>query len=146
MIDTSEKVNQFIRDLRSCDHYCRMIMDYNLKLEEVVYRLQGVSSPHAKDVIYENTADPYSNANKWELMEEETKLTRERQAYIDRIMECEKIEVIEDEKMKNLIIDLYVIKMRYADLEDKYNYGRSGIFKKAHKILGELFKVETFSP
>jgi len=146
MLEASERVNQFIRDLRSCDYYCRMIMDYNLKLEEVSYRLQGVSSPHAKDVIYENASDPYSNADKLELMEEETKLTKERQTYIDRIEECNVIEAIEDEAMRYLIIDLYVIKMRYADLEKKYNYGRSGIFKRAHKVLGELFKVETFSP
>ena len=51
MLATSEKVNQFIRDLRSCDYCCRVIMEFNLKLEEVAYHLQGVSSPYAKEVI-----------------------------------------------------------------------------------------------
>ena len=146
MLATSEKVNQFIRDVRSCDYCCRVIMEFNLKLEEVAYHLQGVSSPYAKEVIYENASDPYSDANKIALMEEEAKLLRERQRFVDRIMECEKIEAIESMEDKNLIIDLYVNKTRYVDLEEKYCYGKSGIFKRAHRILGDLFKVETFSP
>lgn len=139
MLDTSEMVNQFIRDLRSCDYYCRVIMEYNLKLEEVAYRLQGVSSPCVKEVIYENGGDPYSNAAKLELTEIETKLIRERQVYIDRIRHCEKIEAINSFEDRNLVIDLYVIKMRYADIEKKYNYSRSAIFKRSQKILKGLF-------
>lgn len=139
MLDTSEMVNQFIRDLRSCDYYCRVIMEYNLKLEDINYRLQGVSSPSVKDIICENSSDPYSNAAKLELMEIETKLTRERQVYIDRIKQCEKIEAIESAEDRNLVIDLYVIKMRYADIENKYNYSRSAIFKRSQKILKGLF-------
>ena len=138
MMDTSEKVNQFIRDLRSCDYHCRVIIDCNLKLEAVAYRLQGVSSPHAKDVIYENTADPYSNANKWELMEEEEILIRMKQRSYDRIMECEKIETIGDEKMKNLIIDLYVAKMKYDQVAKKYNYSRSTMFDNAKKEISKI--------
>ncbi len=139
MLDTSEMVNQFIRDLRSCDYYCRVIMEYNLKLEEAAYRLQGVSSPNVKATICENANDPYSDVAKLELMEIETKLTRERQIYIDRIRYCEKIEAINSLEDKNLVIDLYVVKMRYADIEKKYNYSRSAIFKRSQKILKGLF-------
>lgn len=138
MIDTTEKVNQFIRDLRSCDYYCRMIMEYNLKLEEVAYRLQGVSSPHVKEVIYENAGDPYSNVAKLELMEIETNLTRERQVYIDRIRHCEKIEAIDSFDDKNIVIDLYVVKMQYDQVSRKYNYSRSTMFDKAKKAISEI--------
>ena len=138
MVDKAEKIKQFIRDLRSCDYYCRMIMDFNLKLEDVAYRLQGVGSPHVKDVIYENSSDPYSNAAKLELMGIETELTRERQVYIDRIKRCEKIEAINNIEDKNIIIDLYVVKMQYDQVSKKYNYSRSTMFDKAKKAISEI--------
>lgn len=138
MVDKAEKVKQFIRDLRSCDYYCRVIMDFNLKLEDVSYRLQGVGSPHVKDVIYENSSDPYSNAAKLELMGIETELTRERQVYIDRIKHCEKIEAINNIEDKNIIIDLYVVKMQYDQVSKKYNYSRSTMFDKAKKAISEI--------
>lgn len=138
MLDTSEKVNQFIRDLRSCDYYCRVIMEYNLELEDISYRLQGVSSPSTKDVIYENAKDPYSNAEKLALMEEEVKLVREQQAYIDRIKQCEKIEAIESFEDRNIVIDLYVVKMQYNQVSIKYNYSRSTMFDKAKKAIAEI--------
>ncbi len=138
MVDKAEKIKQFIRDLRSCDYYCRVIMDFNLKLEDVAYRLQGVGSPHVKDVIYENSSDPYSNAAKLELMGIETELTRERQVYIDRIKHCEKIEAINNIEDKNIIIDLYVVKMQYDQVSKKYNYSRSTMFDKAKKAISEI--------
>lgn len=138
MVDKAEKIKQFIRDLRSCDYYCRVIMDFNLKLEDVAYRLQGVGSPYVKDVIYENSSDPYSNAAKLELMGIETELTRERQVYIDRIKHCEKIEAINNIEDKNIIIDLYVVKMQYDQVSKKYNYSRSTMFDKAKKAISEI--------
>ncbi len=143
MVDITDKVNQFIRDLKSCDYYCRMIIDCNLKLEVVAYRLQGVSSPRVKDVVYENTADPYSNASKAELMMEEERLIRERQRSYDRIMACAMIDNIKNPHDKNLIIDLYVIKMRHIELEKKYNYNRSSIYRRSKAILSDLLNVAT---
>ena len=134
MVDKAEKIKQFIRDLRSCDYYCRVIMDFNLKLEDVAYRLQGVGSPHVKDVIYENSSDPYSNAAKLELMGIETELTRERQVYIDRIKHCEKIEAINTLLRCNMIRFQKNIIIR----------DRQCLIKQKRQFL-KLFNFRTFS-
>ncbi|WP_286144714.1 hypothetical protein [Bacteroides caecimuris] len=135
MLTKKDKVDQFIRDLRSCDYYCRMIIDLNLKLEEIAYKLQGVSSPSIKDVCCENAGDPYSDTIKLSLMNKESSILQERQKYINRIMECEKIEAIIVETDKKMIIDLYVIKMKYDEVSIKYSRSRSTMFDDVHKII-----------
>lgn len=138
MQDNKEQVEQFIRDLRSANYYNSVIRDYNLQLEDVRNQAQGVSSAHMKDVIYENVGNPYSSINKLELMERESLLMRERQRYIDRITECEKIELIENTKDKAMIVDLYVLKMKYDDVSKKFSYSRSSMFDKAKRILSNI--------
>lgn len=135
MLTKKDRVDQFIRDLRSCDYYCRMIIDLNLKLEEIAYKLQGVSSPSIKDVRCENAGDPYSDTMKLSLMNEESSILQERQKYINRIMECEKIEAIIEETDKKMIIDLYVIKMKYDEVSREYSRSRSTMFDDVHKII-----------
>lgn len=137
MVSKKEHVEQFIRDLRSADYYCRRIMELNLTLEMLECLLQGVKSPSIHEVFIKNAGLPYQN-NKLALIEKETYITDQRQKYVERIIECERIERINDPIDKCLVIDLFVLKHKYTALEKKYTYTRSAIHKKAMKILNEI--------
>lgn len=134
----SECVNQFIRDLRSVKYHNAMIRNYNLQLEDIENQLQGIQSPTMKKVMYENAKDPYSSDRKHELMCEEELLLCKRQKHIDRIKECERIELIKDSDDKQMVIDLYVLGMKYDDLTKTYKISRSTLFDNVKKTIYKI--------
>lgn len=110
-----DHIEQFIRDLRSTDYYCRRIIELNLTLEMLECKLQGVKSPSIQ-AVYRNIRTPYQN-NKLALMEQDSHVVLMREKYAERILECEKIERIADANDKCLIVDLFILKQKYITLE-----------------------------
>lgn len=111
MLTEKDKIEQFKRDLKSYEYYQKKVQQCNEELEVIAHKLEGVSSPCVKDVIYENAGNPYSNVNKLQLMIEEDELIKERDKYIGMIGEIDaKLLKIHNTDEKEMIIDLYIKK------------------------------------
>lgn len=112
MITTKDKIEQFKRDMRSYDYYLKKVVVLNQELEAIGVKLIGVSSPKAKDVICENSRNPYAN-NKLELMYQEERIINERNHTL-RLIESidEKLNRLET-KNRELLIDLYIRRKTY---------------------------------
>lgn len=131
-----EDVEQFIREMKSVAYYSSKIRDINLSLEEVSVKLQGVSSPAMKEVIYENAGNPYSN-NKLSMMQVEEELIHKRDYWIKEIERIDEvfslIENQEDFDVKQCMIDIYVCKIKYDDAIIKYSLVKSTIHRNINK-------------
>ena len=112
MITSKENCEQFRRDLKSLNWYKSKLEEINDQLLELAVKMQGVSSPAAKDVVIENK-NPYQN-NLVELIMQEELLVirRDNLSYTIKQIETKLNELPED--IREICIELY-IKGRNAD-------------------------------
>lgn len=136
MLTKKDKIEYFKRECKNMHYYKEMVLKCNERLEELAISLQGVSSPHVKDIVYENVSDPYQN-NKLYLMMDEERVIKERQDYIAKINYVNgKLLEIHSQQDQNMIKDLYIIGMRHENTAEKYGYTRDGMYKRIDKVLG----------
>lgn len=140
-VTIEDEVHHFKRSLKDVKYYSSKIRDVNLKLEECAVRLLGVKSVRCKDVVFENSGNPYSMQDKLEQMEIESRLIKERQIYIDRILECQIIETIEDKEIIEMIIEIYVFGKRFEDVAKKHHISKSSMQDKINGAITEILKV-----
>lgn len=140
MLTEKDKIEQFKRELKSYEYYQKKVQQCNEKLEVIAHKLEGVSSPCVKDVIYENAGNPYSNVNKLQLMIEEDELIKERDKYIGMIGEIDaKLLKIHNTDEKEMIIDLYIKKINHEKVAtDNYYANRAGMYKRINAILAKI--------
>lgn len=140
MLTEKDKIEQFKRELKSYEYYQKKVQQCNEELEVIAHKLEGVSSPCVKDVIYENAGNPYSNVNKLQLMIEEDELIKERDKYIGMIGEIDaKLLKIHNTDEKEMIIDLYIKKINHEKVAtDNYYANRAGMYKRINAILAKI--------
>lgn len=106
MITSKENCEQFRRDLKSLNWYKSKLEEINDQLLELAVKMQGVSSPVAKDVVIENK-NPYQN-NLVELIMQEELLVirRDNLTYTIKQIETKLNELPED--IREICIELYI--------------------------------------
>lgn len=140
MLTEKDKIEQFKRELKSYEYYQKKVQECNEELEVIAHKLQGVSSPTVKDVIYENAGNPYSNENKLQLMLEESELIKERDKYIVMIGDIDaRLLKIHNADEREMIIDLYIKKINHEKVaSDNYYANRAGMYKRINAILAKI--------
>lgn len=139
MLTEKDKIEQFKRELKSYEYYHKKVQECNEKLEELAVKIQGVSSPCIKDVIYENAGDPYSSANKLQLIMEEEELVKEMEMYIDRILYVdEKLMLIPNSLEKNAAVRIYVKKEMHQKVADDLNMDRKTLYRRINAALHKI--------
>ena len=100
-------------------------------------KLLGVSSPSAKEIVLENSGNPYGD-NKVQLMMEEEELEKEINHHLNEIIKVDTILSKAKESDRNMLIDVYVKHLRHVNVADKYGYTRIAMYKRIDKILRKL--------
>ena len=106
-ITLKDEIEQFKRDLKSYTYHQKKVLEIEEKLEELAVKMQGVSSPAFKEVVYENVSDPYKD-RKIELMCEEEKLVKERNVHLLEIKRLDDALSLIDEEKRKILIDVYI--------------------------------------
>lgn len=140
MLTEKDRIEQFKRELKSYEYYQKKVQECNEELEVIAHKLEGVSSPCVKDVIYENAGDPYSNINKLQLMIEEDELVKERDKYIEMISGIDaRLLKVPNSDEREMIIDLYIKKVNHEKVaSDNYYANRAGMYKRINAILAKI--------
>lgn len=140
MLTEKDKVEQFKRDLKSYEFYKKKVQECNEQLEEIAVKMQGVSSPAIKDVIYENAGNPYRKDSRiLELMNDEDRLIDERQSYIDRILKIdEKMLLIPESIEKQASIRIYMNKEAHQKVADDVGMDRKTLYRRINSMLAKI--------
>lgn len=140
MLTEKDKVEQFKRELKSYEFYKKKVQECNEQLEEIAVKLQGVSSPSVKDVIYENAGNPYRKDSRiLELMNDEDMLIDERQSYIDRILKIdEKMLLIPESIEKQASIRIYMNKEAHQKVADDVGMDRKTLYRRINSMLTKI--------
>ncbi len=120
MITIKDEIDQFKRDLRSYTYHQKKVVELEEKLEELATRMQGLSSPAFKEVVYENTSNPYSD-NRLQLMDEEEILIKERNVHFREMKRLDDALALLDEDKQQILRDIYV-KRKNIDYVASKNY------------------------
>ena len=141
MIGEREELEYFINECKSYNYYRKKVLECNLKLEEINTKLEGLSSPAIKDIIYENASDPYREKKTYWICEED-KVKEERdkwQSHIDKVDAI--LNMIPSVTDKSLVIDLYIKKKNADFLANEYCYAeRSSLYRHVKKELRKILK------
>lgn len=142
MQNVKDEIEFFIKECGSIKYYRKKIEECNEKLEEIATKLEGLSSPAIKEIIYENARDPYKE-KKLYLLEEERLLIQEKEhwmksiKYIRSIFKC-----MPDKKDKRIIIEMYINKSNRDALATKYFYANhTSLRRYANKKIEEAIKM-----
>lgn len=140
VLTEKDKVEQLKRELKSYEFYKKKVQECNEQLEEIAVKLQGVSSPAIKDVIYENAGNPYRKDSRiLELMNDKDRLIDERQSYIDRILYVdEKLMLIPNSLEKNAAVRIYVKKEMHQKVADDLNMDRKTLYRRINAALHKI--------
>lgn len=139
MLTEKDKIEQFKRELKSYEYYQKKVQECNEELEVIAHKLEGVSSPCVKDVIYENAGDPYSDVNKLQLIFEEEELVKERKLYIDRILYVdEKMMLIPNSLEKKAAERIYIKKEMHQKVADDLNMDRKTLYRRINAALHKI--------
>lgn len=106
-ITLKDEMEQFKRDLRSYTYHQKKALEIEEKLEDLAVKMQGLSSPAFKEVIYENTSNPYKD-RKLELMCEEGELVKERNFHLLEIKRLDDALRLIDEEKRKILVDIYI--------------------------------------
>ena len=120
MITIKDEIDQFKRDLRSYTYHQKKVVELEEKLEELATRMQGLSSPAFKEIVYENTSNPYSD-NRLQLMDEEEILIKERNVHFREMKRLDDALALLDEDKQQILRDIYV-KRKNIDYVASKNY------------------------
>lgn len=120
VITIKDEIDQFKRDLRSYTYHQKKVVELEEKLEELATRMQGLSSPAFKEVVYENTSNPYSD-NRLQLMDEEEILIKERNVHFREMKRLDDALALLDEDKQQILRDIYV-KRKNIDYVASKNY------------------------
>lgn len=142
MIGEKEELEYFINECRSYRYYVKKVTECNDKLIEINNKLEGLSSPGVKEIIYENASDPYKEKKLYWLCEEE-KVVAEKikwQSHIDNVNSV--LDLIPEEVDKKIVIDVFIKRKNTDHLADKYNYAeRSSLLRHAKSQLKKVLKM-----
>lgn len=120
VITIKDEIDQFKRDLRSYTYHQKKVVELEEKLEELATRMQGLSSPAFKEIVYENTSNPYSD-NRLQLMDEEEILIKERNVHFREMKRLDDALALLDEDKQQILRDIYV-KRKNIDYVASKNY------------------------
>ena len=138
MITSKENCEQFRRELKSLNWYKLKLNEVNDRLLELSVKMQGVSSPAAKDVIIENK-NPYQN-NFLDLMLQEEILVRQRDNLKYTISQIEtKLAALPDDIQK--ICNEIYIKCRNAEtvaIEAGYGH-KVSMYRAINKEIEKIY-------
>lgn len=139
MLTEKDKIEQFKRELKSYEYYQKKVQECNEELEVIAHKLEGVSSPCAKDIIYENAGDPYSDVNKLQLIMEEEELVKERKLYIDRILYVdEKMMLIPNSLEKKAAERIYIKKEMHQKVAEDLNMDRKTLYRRINSAFAKI--------
>lgn len=140
MLTEKDKVEQFKRELKSYEFYKKKVQECNEQLEEIAVKLQGVSSPAIKDVIYENAGNPYRKDSRiLELMNDEDRLIDERQRYIDNVLYIENaLFKIPNPNERKMIEDVFIRRVRHEKVAMDNGYTRMGMHKRINVVIASI--------
>lgn len=139
-MNIEQEINQFRRDLKSYNYHKHKIDEIDLKLQELAYKMQGVSAIRY-DKGCKNNSGIYSE-RKLEFIIREEKLIKERNRHLSEIerIDCllERLEKDEQE----LLRDIYFNNYTYVSAARKWNASREKIARDISKIAKKVFANE----
>lgn len=138
MLSEKDKIEQFKRDCKSVHYYTEMFMQCNEKLEEIANQLEGLGSPRAKEIIYENAGDPYKT-NILGLMVMEDQVKRERDEYVSKINYVnKKLMQITDPVDKAMIEEVYLRGKAHEKVAKRYHMDRMTMYRRINKAIKQI--------
>lgn len=135
MISKEERFEQFKRDCRSLKYLTKELIEINGKLEELAYRMQGVSGISTTDVRCENTS---FQDNRLKMMEEEDELVKTKKEYASRINRVNRILSKIDPSMMMVITDLYINKKPVDVVAAQYGMTKPTMYSRMKEALGKF--------
>lgn len=132
-------------ELRAVDYCCRRLIDLNMELEELNHKVKGLSH-----TVIELTPDQEKSPlplpsyrggchSQLAMLEKITHTEQEALYFVRRINECRWMDYL-DLTDQNLLMDLFVFKLRHEAVADKYGYTRKGMWKHIRSITRFMIK------
>ena len=144
MITIKEQVEQFKRECKSYKFYCNRLEDVKLALEDNRVKLEGVSSPHFKEVIIENgPTNSDREQRKLELLERKDKLDKGYNRWSERISHIHEVFSWMSERDGCMAEDLLLNNFSKYKMSKKYNYKENYIYQKVETIIARALKMKT---
>lgn len=137
MIGKKEKIAQFRRDCKSMEFVTKKLIEVNAELEELAYKMQGVSGISTSDVHCEN-ASHYDN--RLELMEKEEELITLKTEYSSRINNVNRILSKVNASVYMFIIEIYFNGKRAEDVAYRYGRDKKTLYREMEKELEKVLK------
>ena len=136
MITIKEQVEQFKRECKSYKFYCNRLEDVKLALEDNRVKLEGVSSPHFKEVIIENgPTNSDREQRKLELLERKDKLDKEYSRWLERIAYINGVFNNMSEKDRSIAEDLLLKQLHISKVAVKHDYACYYVYQKVDTII-----------
>ena len=136
-----EQVEQFKRECKSYKFYCSRLEDVKLALEDNRAKLEGVSSPHFKEVVIENgPTNSDREQRKLELLERKDKLDKEYNHWSGRITHIHEVFSWMPERDSCMAEDLLLKGYSKYKIAEKYGYSWTYIHQKIDDIIAKSLK------
>lgn len=135
MIGKKEKIAQFRRDCRSMEFTTKKLIEINAELEDIAYRMQGVSGVSTTDIRCENAA---FHDNRIELMEKEKELMILKTEYSSRINGVNRVLLKVSPIMSTIIREVYLQGKRAGDVAYRYGMDKTTMYREMDKELEKL--------
>lgn len=132
-----EEIEQFKREIKSVRYWSKKIMELTMDIEQVDLQVENLKQQKNKCLWGHNLNTPYIN----QLLELKSQLEKIRSWFIDQILYVEKIfDDIENKADKQMIMELYLLNQKYANVAIKYNYAESTMFDRVNRAILKTIK------
>ncbi|CAM3601658.1 hypothetical protein [Erysipelothrix anatis] len=129
------ELDQFKRELSSCNWYNMKLREVNLDLEEIAVKLYEVPGQSYEERIGSNNG---YQTPKLALMLEEEELIRLRDNWESKINYCRKVLSFCSIDVKTSLIRMYILEDNHSEVAETYDYSRTGWNKIIDKELKTL--------
>lgn len=142
VLTEKDKIEQFKRDLRSYTYHQKKAMEIDEKLEGLAVKLLGVSSPSAKEIVLENSGNPYCE-RKLELLMEEGELVNERSKHLAEIQRIDDALKLIDDEGKSILVYVFVEHNSYMKSAETYSRSISKLRRDMNEYIKIILKNES---
>lgn len=129
------ELDQFKRELSSCNWYNMKLREVNLELEAIAVRLYEVPGQTYEE---RNGGTSGYHTPKLALMLEEEELVKLRDNWESKINYCRKVLSFCTEDTKDALICIYILEETQSKVSDRYNYSRNGLMHNIDKELKSI--------
>lgn len=142
------EVEQFIRDFKSVQYYNHRLINLNLELERLEYRLTW-GEKSSVEMTFEQMMSPlpmpsntmrYMTTTDWDTMADLDVCRADIKRCQDEIRKCVIAEALPQRDL-NMMIERYWLNGKPEDVADKYGYSKPGMYKRFNTSLDRLIKV-----